>query len=70
MREFAYVCLDCDKVFYVSSYWDGERLCPRCAGRAHVPLRSILPPLAGGAPRPLPPVTGRVAARPQPEVRP
>lgn len=49
--KYPYLCLDCDEVFYVSRYREGETLCPRCAGRAHVPLWSILPPFAGGAVR-------------------
>lgn len=54
MREFAYLCLDCDKVFYVARYREGETLCPRCAGRAHVPLSAMVPPVAGGAALPEP----------------
>lgn len=49
--KYPYLCLDCDKVFYVARYREEETLCPRCAGRVHVPLWSILPPLAGGAAR-------------------
>lgn len=54
--RYPYLCLDCDRVFYVARYREGETLCPRCAGRGHVPLASLLPPLGGGAvwPEPCP----------------
>ena len=49
IMDFAYVCLDCDRVFYVVRYRDGETLCPRCGGRVHVPLSALLPPVEARA---------------------